>query len=554
MQKLATAILVVSSLLSLATCHQCNDGSRVKCTAIQTTNGAPSTNGQSFDAQGYPACTPKGERLFCLVDHDYHRCSVGMQPCCLDGSGPSHNGAHAVDGHKIECKSTEEMEAEKAVDKLTQLNTPDTPSIDPIVLDDMTAKPNNAVLENAHEGSYQPCMADAYNGQFHHDWAQKSTSSSFAFKFMPPASGCYSLEEYHPGSQQACARYMPSNSHLDVDHHGGMSTLYINQAQNPAKWNEIGMFMFSKGDEGRLIMKNSAQEKCGMGSGGDCFWVVDAFRLTWKAHQCPGDVETVQEKPVAMTKDEPASPQKSGCGKGAHPRMVAPPADAKEGLLVLSAILADGVSSDSVVLKIQKHKNDFQATLAAHLGYKTINIAMVARHGRRLHEDHHHGAVTFHIPFTAQEKIVGATDNDLKQAMQANLDAIVPGVTVEMVDMQWLIAPPAKNVEKEDDIALHVGAICAVLALLGFASFLVWKNMQHWKAQKASKTNEEKTIKPQVVDVKADMGKEEIDDLENASTASPASDPTPSEDGIVSEGNSVTPARDEEAGTFAVVI
>merc|ERR1719401_2347554 len=102
-------------------------------------------------------------------------------------------------------------------------------------------------------------MVDAWRGQFHHDWANNKGSASYTFKVNVPVSGCYKLEEYHPGSQWACSRYLPENARLDVKYSKDKSkTLSVNQAANGAKWNEIDSLTFYEGVEGELMMRNHA--------------------------------------------------------------------------------------------------------------------------------------------------------------------------------------------------------------------------------------------------------------------------------------------------------
>merc|ERR1719203_1956913 len=107
-------------------------------------------------------------------------------------------------------------------------------------------------------------MEDAYRGQFHHDWADNKGDAHVAMTFDPPESGCYEIEEYHPGGNSVCAQYLPQNAQLDIHYCKGLAkTFTINQAANPAQWNKIASLMFFKGHKGRLIMRNSGGERCG---------------------------------------------------------------------------------------------------------------------------------------------------------------------------------------------------------------------------------------------------------------------------------------------------
>eukprot|EP00747_Dinoflagellata_sp_TGD_P207409 gnl/TRDRNA2_/TRDRNA2_80985_c0_seq1.p1 gnl/TRDRNA2_/TRDRNA2_80985_c0~~gnl/TRDRNA2_/TRDRNA2_80985_c0_seq1.p1 ORF type:complete len:148 (-),score=6.64 gnl/TRDRNA2_/TRDRNA2_80985_c0_seq1:75-518(-) len=104
----AVKTFLISALVTGAVGHQCHDGSRVTCTAVVSSNGAPSTHGEGYSADGYPTCTTSGQRVFCLFDHDYHTCGSGQEPCCMDGSNPSHHHAFIGDDHQLDCSATTE--------------------------------------------------------------------------------------------------------------------------------------------------------------------------------------------------------------------------------------------------------------------------------------------------------------------------------------------------------------------------------------------------------------------------------------------------------------
>lgn len=125
--------LLGSTLLFRAAAHQCSDGSRVRCTDVIATPDSPSTYGQGFGAHGSSHCTPSGEKVFCLVDHDYHRCSGDQLPCCSDGSDPYHSrhysGSSSSAEHTLACgavKPPEPLSQPSAalLAKMTQLPGP----------------------------------------------------------------------------------------------------------------------------------------------------------------------------------------------------------------------------------------------------------------------------------------------------------------------------------------------------------------------------------------------------------------------------------------------
>ncbi|CAE8609792.1 unnamed protein product [Polarella glacialis] len=159
-----------------------------------------------------------------------------------------------------------------------------------IVLDDSDSTLSTSSA-NTFAGTYQPCMQDAYKGQFHHDWANNKGGASFEFKFDVPQDGCYSLEEHHPGGEnnEMCSQYMPSNTRLDVGWcKGRNSTLYVDQSRKGAQWNSLGSFPFYVGWQGSLKTSNAVGETC---AAGNCFWVVDAFRLTRVGDACTSELE-----------------------------------------------------------------------------------------------------------------------------------------------------------------------------------------------------------------------------------------------------------------------
>merc|ERR1712113_33686 len=68
---------------------------------------------------------------------------------------------------------------------------------------------------------------------------------------------------------------------------------------------------------------------------------------------------------------------------------------------------------------------------------------------------------------------------NLKQALQANLDSISPGVTVDSASVEWFLVKPHHTDDISEDgstnLPLYIGIICAALTMVGIASFFVWK-------------------------------------------------------------------------------
>lgn len=151
-----------------------------------------------------------------------------------------------------------------------------------IILDDRDGQSITAT--NAHEGTYAPCLKDAYKGQFTHDWATNKGRSSATFSFDPPKDGCWMVEEYHPGGEEACSRYLPQATQLEIGYCNNMTDFAtIDQSRNGGKWNVVGQWKFYKGKKGYFKLANSEKDSC---SEDQCFWVADAFRVTWVSDFC----------------------------------------------------------------------------------------------------------------------------------------------------------------------------------------------------------------------------------------------------------------------------
>eukprot|EP00746_Dinoflagellata_sp_MGD_P166765 gnl/MRDRNA2_/MRDRNA2_96886_c0_seq1.p1 gnl/MRDRNA2_/MRDRNA2_96886_c0~~gnl/MRDRNA2_/MRDRNA2_96886_c0_seq1.p1 ORF type:complete len:780 (-),score=170.16 gnl/MRDRNA2_/MRDRNA2_96886_c0_seq1:616-2955(-) len=187
-----------------------------------------------------------------------------------------------------------------------------------ITLDDLDGDSFSA--SHAHAGTYAPCLKDAYKGQFVHDWARNKGLSSARFSFDPPKDGCYLVEEYHPGGDEACSRYLPKNVQLQIGYcNNKTEEVVVDQGRNGGQWNILGKWPFYKGMPGYFKLSNSAQDSCSMDQ---CFWVADAFRVTWLGDDC----RTASLNPPLVLDDSAAQIRtgkawKSGaavCAKAGH--------------------------------------------------------------------------------------------------------------------------------------------------------------------------------------------------------------------------------------------
>lgn len=194
-------------------------------------------------------------------------------------------------------------------------------------------------------------------------------------------------------------------------------------------------------------MRNSLDEQCDLQN--NCLWVVDAFRLTWKGTDC---VSCNQSEEVMHT------------GEGA------------EGTLLLQLNMADGDDKTSVQVKVQNQKAILEYTLARHFGYDLVNIveARFVAPGRRLREQH---VALMRIDFVAYKKVNESTVMNLKEALQANLDTISPGITVVSANVDWSHAASVHAENVPQNIAhwlLYIIIIIACISLV-LAGIAAWK-------------------------------------------------------------------------------
>jgi len=287
-----------------------------------------------------------------------------------------------------------------------------------------------------------------YKNQFHHDWAKNKGSASVSFVFDPPESGCYKIEEYHPGMDPTCAQYMPSNAVLDVDYCKGLSaTLSIDQSKKPAQWNEIASFMFFKGSQGKLTMRNSARELCDANS---CFMIADAFRMTRIGASCPSPT----------TQGAPGAPAEK--------------AAAQEGTLTLQFNVVDDALNARAVL--QQSSNQVEDVLALHLGYKSVDIVKMQFRflgSRRLlaggpaHSRNNLQEVD--MDFLARGEVFQRSPVDLKSALNAQLQKS----GIEVVSAEIQMVPEVKDEDWSGFPLILVGWALLALTSLGLGTLAV---------------------------------------------------------------------------------
>lgn len=126
-------------------------------------------------------------------------------------------------------------------------------------------------------GAYDACTADAYHGHYL-SAPSRQKGGKAVFHFDPPADGCYVMEEWHPGNNDHCNRYLSEAIRVDVAFCRGMTAYdYIDQTKDGGRWNVMGALPFYKGWPGNFTVTNSFRS-CREGK--DCFWAADSFRVT----------------------------------------------------------------------------------------------------------------------------------------------------------------------------------------------------------------------------------------------------------------------------------
>lgn len=346
-----------------------------------------------------------------------------------------------------------------------------------IILDDMDTATSGETA-NTFEGSYYPCLADAYGKQFHHDWAKNKGSARFTFNFDPPTDGCYKIEEFHPGNSELCNRYLPRNTHLRITYCSDSSApFFINQADRGGQWNVLGELPFLKGTKGYLTLLNSPEEQCWSPP---CFWMADAFRLTRIAAQCQGQDAAIQCPNQTVARLAPAS-QSSAVAPGTPNQTVAGVAPASQASALASGMISIRLQavdpSGTVDLRagLELHRVAIAEVIAAYLGCTSVQLAAVVS-ARRLVAPTSAGSAgqAFLIHFSAhgpQAAEPAAGVSSLQQALEVALVAEGMRVKVLSASIEWAQAPSIGVRESTTfPFALVLGASGALLIAIALAA------------------------------------------------------------------------------------
>jgi len=312
-----------------------------------------------------------------------------------------------------------------------------------IILDDMD-QTLTTTSKNTYEGTFEPCMRDAFGGQFHHDWSRNKGDAYFKFTFEVPQNGCYSLEEHHPGADAACSRYLPSNARLDIDWcKGGKTTMYMDQSTKGGQWNYLGIFPFYVGWEGHLNVSTSADEKC---STGNCFMMVDAFRLTRVADYCSQDVE---KRLKEFVREEQEQQQEQEQEQQQEQEQEQDDASSSSSWQIGSLRLTVKADTADLLGELRAHSSVLEATLETQLGaisVKVEEITSLAAERRRLQS-----IAAFDVKFKAQ--LPSSTGLEEAEVLPADLSSAFAAagseLQIQAAELTW--APVKESNEKDEE-------------------------------------------------------------------------------------------------------
>jgi len=131
------------------------------------------------------------------------------------------------------------------------------------------------------------CLKTAFKGDAHHNGGQTAPNDPAVaeFTFDPPKSGCYEIEEYHPAV--GCAGFKAgSRVPVRIDYCKGRVAMgLVDQSRNGGKWNYVTKLPFYVGHQGKISVTRQ-EFPTDLCPKNDCFYMADAFRLTWVSEQC----------------------------------------------------------------------------------------------------------------------------------------------------------------------------------------------------------------------------------------------------------------------------
>merc|ERR1719487_2762779 len=212
------------------------------------------------------------------------------------------------------------------------------------------------------EAGLEDCRAEAHGGSFHHDGATHKGEASFMFRFDVSQDGCYSLEEYHPGSDPKCSQLLTTNAQLEIDWCvRKKSILTFDQTKRGGTWNFLGIFPYFVGHSGVLKVSNPA------GLEGRHL-IVDAFRISRVADECTADIQQ-----QLWRESQARKPQTSeAAGTAANKESIAASSliskfSWQEGSMQLTLRAESASGQDDLLASISSQTATLEATLKDHL-------------------------------------------------------------------------------------------------------------------------------------------------------------------------------------------
>mmetsp|Transcript_44519 Transcript_44519/g.83493 ORF Transcript_44519/g.83493 Transcript_44519/m.83493 type:complete len:779 (-) Transcript_44519:197-2533(-) len=138
-----------------------------------------------------------------------------------------------------------------------------------ITLDDKDAEKTGS---SQNEVPY--CDKKALEGKA---YAVAHDTASAKFMFMPPSTGCYRVDEFHPATSEDCS--LAKFAGIEINYClGARATGSVKLDQNGDQWNTLGHFPFYAG-----VLGNVTSHRLAASPG---IWAADGFRFTKVSDSC----------------------------------------------------------------------------------------------------------------------------------------------------------------------------------------------------------------------------------------------------------------------------
>lgn len=238
-------------------------------------------------------------------------------------------------------------------------------------------------------------------------------------------------------------------------------------------------------------MSNSPNDSCpltDLDNRASCFWVADAFRVTYIGRTCSSaQEESTSDQVKADTVEDGAQEQ-------ANPGDMASPVT--QGTISMTVTASIGEPSD---LKLKMESlGVIEMALQAHFGYKSVNVLTldVTSGARRLAELNQAPNYRIDAVFEGHGKAQGnSNDQTLMDQVQALLDTKEAGILVKSVDVSFespktgkTDTEPKEPTREYDMMAVGLGLVAGVL-FLGCGSIALACRVL--RTMKSSKTTED---------------------------------------------------------------